>query len=131
MYFQSGQMDTKFQIINVGLLPAYIQIHVVAQANGKTVPNVCASEKNVSVLIPGQRIWVTGQRINGEAYRKIPEGDTSKNFVQEIRIDYGSERNNMEYYTWQKIQFDSTDLPKIVENTERPGLWNATDSNFK
>ena len=131
-YFESDRMETKFEIVNIGQLPAYVKVQGHGFLDGERIGFADSHKPDtVSVLLPGQRIWYAGMGVKGDTYDRIAQGNTFQSIMQEIQVDYGTERTKMDLYTRQKIRFDNKDLPKIKKNTDRPGLWDVIDANFK
>ena len=131
-YFHADCMDTKFEITNIGQLPAYVEVQVEAYLDGERIDNVDTSKQSGAIaILPGQLIRQEGLGFEGESYKRLRQGNVSQSIVQEIRVKYGIRKEEMDFLTWQRIEFDVDDLPKIVENTNRPGLWNLIDGGFK
>ena len=130
-HVRSGGMDTKFEITNIGQVPAYVQLDADGYLNGERVHDIDPPTETVLPLFPGQRIWRRGMTIEGDCYKRIVQGDTSVKIVQEIRVDYGIAMNKKDYFTRYKVGFDAKKLPKIVENTEQSGLGIRIDGDFE
>lgn len=131
-YFESDIMDTKFEIVNVGQLPAYVKTCVYGSLNGeKSNPDLSSNPDTVYILLPGQRIWRAGLSVRGKTYERIKQGDTSLNVTQNIHVDYGTSRNSLDHFTRHTIRLDIDDLPEIAANTNRPGLWDIEDGDFE
>ena len=83
-------------------------------------------------IMPGQTIWKPGVFVEGELYRRILSGDFDGELTQWLRVSYGTSKEGpTDYFTYQEIAFDISDMPSDLKDTPHPGIWNVVDMDFK
>jgi hypothetical protein len=117
-HFKASRMETKFQITNIGKIPAFYTVtneaYYGTQADAQLAPK---RTESLIVIMPGQTIWVGGYGIKGEAYEKIRKKGSVGNFVQGIRVSYGQRKSNFgKYWTYLKVIFDANDVPSAISS---------------
>lgn len=70
--------------------------------------------------------------VEGELYRRILSGDFDGELTQWLRVSYGTSKEGpTDYFTYQEIAFDISDMPSDLKDTPHPGIWNVVDMDFK
>ena len=132
-FFEEDHMETRFKIMNIGQIPAYMIMEIEGHYENKKLPQIHPqSQTHPSVIMPGQTIWGKGVVVEGETYQNILEKELSGELVQSIRVSYSSKKERpSSYFSYQKIVFDVSDLPRDIINSQHLGLWDLVDGDFK
>jgi hypothetical protein len=135
-YFHVDSLETKFQITNIGRLPAYVMIEANAYKDGNSVKKMSGFEDIPTepiVLMPNQTTRFRALEIKGETYKAILKGTDVTEFIQSIRVNYGLSKEEIgNFFVYQKIKFDHSKLPLLLKNSKQPaGIWTHEESEFR
>ena len=123
-------IKTKFQVSNIGKIPAYVLFRIEAFLNGKPIKD--RDIEYTIALMPGQIIHQPGLTITGQIYKQIIKRKFADELIQSIRVNYGSVKEKPhEYFVFQKVKFDQNDFPRQMKDYARSGVWDIIESDFK
>lgn len=127
------EFSTKFEITNIGKLPAHIK--TTNQSYIDDIPlekDINSKDVGVIVIMPNQKIYREGIILTREGYRKIIKQKIKHKVISTIHIDYGKSKERIgKYYTSMKFELDQDDIPSDVTKIKDGSLWNIIDSDFK
>lgn len=132
-YFKSDRLETRFEITNIGKIPAYVIVEVNGYENGNPIKQIQPDQtEHFFSMMPGQKIYCVGLGMKGESYNNILTKQFDDEIIQSITIKYGTSRNDTEkYWTYSKIKFDVKDLPLQPQQDSSAGVWDIIESDFK
>ena len=133
VFFHDENMKSKFQITNIGKVPAYIKIETELTLNGVPIePTYLKPVKFPIAIMPNQTIHKEGLTIGGDYYKKVQKKEFEGKIVYSIRIDYGVSKDKINnYYFYEKLEFDQEDMPNNLQNIEKSGIWNIVETDFQ
>jgi hypothetical protein len=130
-YAQANEFNSKFQVLNIGKLPAYLRIEAKAFENGKPLKVLDGKVEEIA-LMPNQLMRYRGLTIKNESYRKLLNSEYDAEIVQEICVYYGTQKGVYEFFTCQKVKLDNKKVPVAFKDRDQPpGIWIIEDSEFK
>jgi hypothetical protein len=132
--FKDDQMKTRFRVVNIGKVPAYFTYEQEGECNGKkmTIPKDKQLPLYGVAIMPEQTIWIVGAVVEGESYQKILSGDFDGELTQWLRVSYGTSKEDpTDYFTYQRIVFDISDMPSDLKDAPHLGIWDIVDTDFR
>lgn len=131
-FIDSDHLSTEFEILNVGTVPAYVQVSIAGYIDDRQSKHMNPErEMIISAVFPGQSILRGGIRVSGNLFRRILEGNQSLSIKQEITVSYGVTRERLDYSTSQLVEFIHTQLPEVINNGKQARLWRLVSTRFK
>jgi len=133
VHFDDEKMISKYQIKNIGKVPAYLQLKTAVLRNNIPIEPLNPTEEDpVIAIMPTQLVRKEANRIRGEIYHKLRSKEFKEQINCSIRIVYGSSVDKSdEYFSYYKYELDKKDMPEDLNNLEGIGLWNIVESNFR
>jgi hypothetical protein len=132
-YFKPDRLETRFEITNIGKVPAYMTVEACAHRNGNLVKQKQPNQMGQTFsIMPGQKIYFVGFGMKGDTYEKLLNHQFEEEVTQSIDIKYDTNKNDTKrYWTYSKIKFDIKDLPPQLQNSQAVGVWDIVESDFK
>jgi len=136
-FFYSDGLETKFQVQNIGKVPAFINIECNAEKDGRPIEVPLKSgdfSAHPNVLMPGQMVRFVALVMKGEIYQGIKKKHLKPEIYQTIRVKYGVDKETIgKYHTYLKVKFQPEKIPTSFNVGEIPGfgLWSFEESDFK
>jgi len=131
-YFKADRMETKFQILNIGKIPAFYTVENEGYYGSKPTGHLePKATESLLAIMPGQTIWINGCGLRGEPYERLRKRNLTEDFVQGIRVKYGHRKDNVgKFWTYAKVRCDSADVPDSLQGTNT-GMWNIVEIDFE
>ncbi len=129
---EEDYMAVKVRVTNSGKLPAYVKIVGNGYKNGTPMQNA-TNPSEPALLMPDQIGKNDLLLIKGESYKAILNGTLTPVITLEIRVDYGSEKEDVgTFYIYRKVKLDYDRLQSYIDNpSESVEYWLHEESDFR
>lgn len=132
-YFHKDSIENKFVIRNIGKVPAFLNIEVQTEVDGKKMHKEDIPEGPI-VLMPGQILRKPGFAMSGDKYRKMLEGGYSPETYQNIVVYYSESKKDIKKYSvYYRVKFHTEKIPRPLLNGtyHGAGFWTFEESDFR
>ncbi|KPL23803.1 MAG: hypothetical protein AMJ75_05390 [Phycisphaerae bacterium SM1_79] len=129
---EPDHLETRFEILNIGKTPAYLDIESHAYRDGNAVPQSGEEQRErLNVIMPGQKIYYKGFGRKGELYESLLKGVFEEQVTQSITVKYDTNKENVKRYrTYLKLRFDASDLSDSIKGGSEFGAWDIVEGDF-
>jgi len=133
--FNDSNLTTRFHCANIGDLPAFVEDEADIFIDGikfKTLSHSNSSIASTSLLMPGQDQWSSGFTVKSQTAESLINGSFTGVFEIEIKIRYGTSKDNLCYLTQHRLRFDRDRFQKYLnESNSNDTAWYTLGGDFK